>query len=96
MCTTVSVGFLWCECETIGALSDALGIEPATISTLGREYCLCGVDIAALGGRRTTDAEGYPFPEWIIERMPAQLAQAERRDYRDDDVSIDDLIGGNS
>jgi hypothetical protein len=65
MCTAVEVdGHL---CETVGALAAALGKRPEEISSNGPEYCLCGVDVAALGGRQATDSEWYPFPEWIIE-----------------------------
>lgn len=56
------------ECETVGQLAAALGVEPQTVSADPSECCLCNARWGALGARRSTDAEGWPFPEYIIER----------------------------
>jgi hypothetical protein len=70
MCTVASVNGV--DVETVGALADALGMEPASIGDSGPEFCLCGVDLRALGFRQATADEGYPFPEWIYDDAKAK------------------------
>ena len=70
MCTVASVNGV--DVETVGALADALGMEPASIGDSGSEFCLCGVDLRALGFRQATADEGYPFPEWIYDDAKAK------------------------
>lgn len=57
-------------CENAGELAAALGVELGVlgpeVAAYGAEVCLCPVDIAAFGGRQATDAEGFPFPQFVI------------------------------
>lgn len=57
------------ECETVGQLAAALGLPISAISDIADarpDDCLCNANWKALGARRATDAEGWPFPEYII------------------------------
>lgn len=68
-CTEVLVvnGTTKTYCETIGQLAAALGRSCCSLSTHGPDFCLCGVDLEALGARAATDAEGCPHPAFVIE-----------------------------
>lgn len=60
------------ECETVGQLAHALDLLPDAVSRDPAHCCLCNANWDALGARRATAAEGWPFPEYIIERSNAQ------------------------
>jgi len=70
MCTEANV--IWngevTECDTVGKLAAALGVTATVVSDDPPENCLCNARWQELGARRATDAEGWPFPEYIIER----------------------------
>ena len=70
MCTEVNVirAGETIECETVGQLAAALDLQPADVSADPSDCCLCNARWDELGARRTTDGEGWPFPEYIIER----------------------------
>lgn len=75
MCSEVEVikGDERIYCETVGELAAALGIPIDEVLTsdyagTGPDFCLCGARWEELGARRATEAEGWPFPEYIIER----------------------------
>lgn len=69
MCTEIMVirNGVEFDCETVGQLASALGLQPADVSEDDPEFCLCNAYIEKLGARRATTAEGWPFPEWVIE-----------------------------
>lgn len=56
------------ECENVRELATALGVPPQVVSNDPPDCCLCNAKWDDLGARRATDAEGWPFPEYIIER----------------------------
>lgn len=58
------------ECATVGELAAALEVSPSTVSEDPAHGCLCNAHWQALGARQATEAEGYPFPEYIIEHPP--------------------------
>jgi len=58
------------ECDTVGQLATALGVPPQTVSNDPVDCCLCNAHWEALGARRATDEEGWPFPEYIIVIIP--------------------------
>lgn len=68
MCTDARVvnGTTETDCDTVGQLAAALGVQAATVSNDPEDCCLCNAHWAALGARRATDAEGWPYPEYII------------------------------
>lgn len=73
MCTEVNVirNGVVVACETVGQLAAALGVPlPAIASYADPEEsdCLCSARWNELGARRATEDEGFPFPEYIIER----------------------------
>jgi hypothetical protein len=74
MCTeaNVVIGDQMIECETVGQLAAALGVQPVVVSNDPEDCCLCNAHWESLGARRATDAEGWPFPEYIIERPNAE------------------------
>ena len=62
------------ECETVGQLAAALGIGIGEVPmsrlcdfVVEADDCLCSVQWDKLPARRATDAEGWPFPEYIVE-----------------------------
>lgn len=78
MCSEVEVvkGDERIYCETVGELAAALGIPITAVLTsdyakAGPDYCLCGARWEELGARRATAAEGWPNPDYIIERPSA-------------------------
>jgi hypothetical protein len=71
VCTMVGVkraGVVVEMCDTVQELADALGVAPATVSPDAPDVCLCNARLDALGARKATDADGWPYPEYIIER----------------------------
>ncbi|MES2404890.1 MAG: hypothetical protein V4567_11225 [Pseudomonadota bacterium] len=74
MCTEAEV---WKDgnkiyCETVGELAAALGVAITDVSDDPAENCLCNARWDALGARRAKDKEGFPYPEYIIERSNAK------------------------
>ena len=61
------------ECETVGQLAAALCVTPADVSDDPPDHCLCNARWESIGARRATDAEGWPFPEYIIEQPNAGI-----------------------
>ena len=55
-------------CESVRELADALGLPASVISDDPEDNCLCNAKNAELNARRATDAEGWPFPQYIIEQ----------------------------
>lgn len=55
------------DCETVQELADALRMRPDEVSDDPADYCLCNAFIEKLGARKSTDDEGWPWPELIIE-----------------------------
>ena len=61
------------ECDTMGQLAVALGIAISDIPKFGDfepepDDCLCAVQWGKFPtARQATDAEGWPFPEYIVE-----------------------------
>ena len=55
-------------CETVGELAAALEVPHESVSADPTDCCLCNVYLENLGARQATDAEGFPFPQYIIER----------------------------
>lgn len=69
MCTMVGVlrdGKLDELCDTAQELADALGISPAEVSDDPPDHCLCNAKLDALGARKATMLEGWPYPEYVI------------------------------
>lgn len=66
------------ECTTMGQLADALGVPLDEVPMYGESLaeenqCLCSVRWERIPGvRRATDAEGFPWPEYIVEQPNAQ------------------------
>ncbi len=58
-------------CDTVGSLADALAIKCEEVSSDPAENCLCNANIERLCARRASKAEGWPFPEYVIEWPPA-------------------------
>lgn len=58
-------------CDTVTELAAALGRSCAEISDDPPDSCLCNSKWEALGARRATVAEGFPFPSKIIELQEA-------------------------
>ena len=75
MCTEANVlrDGVMIECETVGQLAAALDVAPEIVSNDPPYCCLCNAHWNALGARRATDAEGWPFPEYVIERPNARI-----------------------
>ena len=78
MCSEVEVvkGDEHIYCETVGELAAALGIPMTAIKSseyaqVEADHCLCGARWGELGARRATDKEGWPFPDYVIERPNA-------------------------
>ena len=67
------------ECETVGQLAAALGVATTVVSDDPPENCLCNAKWDELGARRATDAEGWPFPEYIIERPNPAISGGDSR-----------------
>ncbi len=76
MCKTVKVirGSREFTCEIVYELAAELNLPTDEVSHDGADACLCNVDWEKLGARRATDAEGWPFPDYIIERPNADLS----------------------
>lgn len=55
------------DCTNVGQLADALQLVPMQVSSDPREFCLCGAYLDKLGAREATEAEGWPFPQYVIE-----------------------------
>ncbi len=53
-------------CEMLGQLYELVGktLQPEE----RHDDCLCNVDWTLIGGRRATEAEGFPFPAYIIDQ----------------------------
>lgn len=60
------------DCETLGELAAALNVHFSTLVDYPdpeKDDCLCNVEWdRVVGCRKATDVEGFPFPEYIIER----------------------------
>lgn len=56
------------DCDNIAELAAVLGVAPSVVSDDPPDHCLCNAHLDALGARRATEAEGWPFPEYVIER----------------------------
>lgn len=69
MCTEVLVikGGDEHYCETVAELAEALDLEPEQVSPDPPRNCLCSAYLDKLRARQTTEAEGWPFPEFVIE-----------------------------
>lgn len=78
MCTEVNVmrNGETIECETVRQLAAALELQPKDVSPDPADCCLCNARWDELGARRATDEEGWPFPEYIIERPNDQIQRA--------------------
>lgn len=67
------------DCGTIGQIADALGVQDSEVPVWDSEFateagdCLCSVRWDRLPARRATNAEGWPFPEYIIEQPNDQI-----------------------
>jgi hypothetical protein len=70
MCSQVLVkcGDQEVYCVSVGELAKALKLRLIEISPDEREdACLCNARFDELSARRATEAEGFPFPDYIIE-----------------------------
>lgn len=57
-------------CETVGELAAALGRPFAEVSADHEDDdCLCNAYLTALKARTATKAEGWPWPEYVIELL---------------------------
>lgn len=82
MCTEANVvkNGVPVECTTLGQLAEALGISIMDLPRFvdynpARDDCLCNVRWSDVpNARRATHAEGWPFPEYIIEPPNTQYA----------------------
>ena len=54
-------------CDTVGQLADALRVSAGSISQDEPDFCLCNVDIEKLGARTATEADGWPWPQFVID-----------------------------
>ncbi len=70
MCQTVEVrrGSRVTTCEIVYELAAELNLPTDEVSHDGADACLCNVDWKKLGARRATMDEGFPYPDYIIER----------------------------
>lgn len=70
MCTKIMVKKEGREfyCDSVGELATVLDIQPILVSPDGPEFCLCNCRLEELGARRATKEEGWPFPEYVIEK----------------------------
>lgn len=57
------------DCETVGDLAVALGLPTQSVSPDPANYCLCNARLDDLNARCATEAEGWPSPGFIIDRM---------------------------
>ena len=70
MCTEVlvKIGKTEIYTETVGELARALGVSSNAVSNDPDDCCLCNAHFDQLGARWATEDEGYPFPEFVIDR----------------------------
>lgn len=54
------------QCATVAELAAALDVPLTTVSDDPGGFCLCNANWHALGARRATRDEGWPFTEYVI------------------------------
>lgn len=88
MCTEIEVrnNGTTIVCTTMGQLADALGVPLDEVPMYGESLaeenqCLCSVKWERIpGARNATDAEGFPWPEYIVEQPNAALTGREPKE----------------